>query len=253
MIEAFAKALVEPALSVPSNIINRGNRFDVYRNNYLTGLINTLSMKFSVSHQLVGAEYFEALAHAYVTKTPPSSPILDHYGANFPNFLETLASLNPPAYLSDVARVEWARTVAAIPVYYPVIQIRNTKDLETAFEIQFQLNSGATLIKSDYPVGTIWDHHQTEPLKPITQWSAETVAIWWWDSTIQQRILPSDITAMLARLISGTSLLEILNDATDERHATHLIGAFTSFVHTGLLTPLDAKWSKTKNESYIKY
>jgi len=236
---AFASALVRAAPKVPADIINTGNRFNVYRNNYLTGLISTFSARFPVTCQLVGTEYFEAMAHSYVRETPPSSPLLDHYGEDFPGFLEMGSPLDPPAYLPDMARVEWARSVAAIADHKPALQIANREDLERAFDVRFQLIPGGMVIASAHPVGTIWSHHQTDPVKPITDWTPETVAIWWFGGQVRQETLSSDSVAMLEALAGGTSFLHILNEAKSEAQAVRLISTFTSFTHTGLLVPTE--------------
>jgi len=244
----FAYALIRTAPTVPADVINTGNRFNIYRNNYLTGLIGTLSAKFPVTCQLVGSEYFEAVAHSYVTEASPSSPLLDHYGEDFANFLETTALLAPPAYLPDVARVEWARSVAPIAAQRPTMQITNREDLERAFEMQFQLAPGGTLITSAYPVGTIWDHHQTAPVKPIPEWKAETVAVWWSCGHIQQKTIPPNISPILRGLEAGIPLLNFLNDATSEEQAIQLISTFTSLVHQGLLIPGQENTEKHDHE-----
>ncbi|WP_417451585.1 putative DNA-binding domain-containing protein [Kordiimonas sp.] len=249
MNRAFAVALIDTATAAPSDIINVGNRFNIYRNNHLTGLIGALSAKFPVTSQLVGTEYFEAVAHQYVIETPPDSPLLDLYGADFPDFLEKIAPPNSPPYLSGVASLEWARCTAPLVAHQPAIKLASREDLEAAIKLPFQLTPGATLIRSPYPVGTIWEYHQAELLEPISRWTSEVVAVWWSGGSLRQKTIPADAAPILTRLAGGIPFLKILNDADDEKQAIQMIGSFTSFAHAGLLVPLEESTEQHENET----
>lgn len=237
MNSAFARALTRSAAPVPAEVVNIGDRFNVYRNNYLAGLIDTLSAKYPVTIQLVGTEYFEAVARSFVAETPPSSPLLDDYGQEFPDHLNATSTPHTPRYLIDVAHLEWARSRAAIAVHTPAMTLSDREDIEHAFEIPLQLAASATLITSAFPVGTIWDHHQTQPIRPVPHWSPETVAVWQHGGDICQQIIPADNAPMLVELASGIPFSDFIDDITSESHAIQLISTFTSFVQVGLLVP----------------
>lgn len=237
MNSAFARALTRSAAPVPAEVINTGDRFNVYRNNYLAGLIDTLSAKYPVTIQLVGTEYFEAVARSFVAETPPSSSLLDDYGQEFPDHLGATSTPHTPLYLPDVARLEWARSQAAIAGHTPAMTLISEEDIEHAFEIPLQLTPGAMLITSAYPVGTIWDHHQTTAIRPVPHWSPETVAVWQHSGNVCQQIIPANNVPMLVQLASGIPFCNFMDDITSESHAVQLIGTFTSFVQVGLLVP----------------
>lgn len=246
MIDAFAKALIDPAPRVPSDIINSGNRFNVYRNNYLVGLIDTLAGTFPVVNELVGREYFNAVAHTFVTEYPPASPTLSSYGDGFAVFLEHMAKPNSPRYLPDVARVEWARAAAPHVQHQPAFMVSSQEDLEASLEMPVRLAAGASLIRSPYPVGTIWQRHQSETVVPISDWVPETVAVWWGSGRLQQAIIRPDAEAMVSSLSGGEPLLGLLGNATDENQATHFISTFATFLNQGLFVPDTPEQGETR-------
>ena len=110
----FAEALLSTTTPVPSCVKGAGvhradRRFAVYRNNVAASLIEALAARFPVVKRLVGEEFFNAMAHAYVLREPPFSPLLIHYGETFPAFIEAFDAARPLPYLGDVARIELAR------------------------------------------------------------------------------------------------------------------------------------------------
>ncbi|KAG0919362.1 hypothetical protein G6F31_021147 [Rhizopus arrhizus] len=52
------------------------------------------------------------MARVFAAATPPSSPVLLHYGAEFPDFIASFPPAEPLPYLADVARIERAATEA---------------------------------------------------------------------------------------------------------------------------------------------
>ena len=68
---AFASALRDPALDVPYAVGPRDHhaplaRFNVYRNNTAVSLSEAIADSYPVVHELVGDEFFAAMARAYV-------------------------------------------------------------------------------------------------------------------------------------------------------------------------------------------
>ncbi|WCL54352.1 DNA-binding domain-containing protein [Gimibacter soli] len=239
MNRVFAQAVLAPAADVPLGIINTGGRFNLYRNNFLAGLTDILGAKFPVTGQLVGEAYFEALVRAFVGDHPPVSPILDLYGDTFAAFLEAFPPLRSLPYLPDVARIEWARCVASIAPDHPVFRIESSADIEVAIETPCQLAPGASLIRSPFPAGTIWERHQAEILAPIPDWTAQTIAVWAQDGRVQQEIIPADFEPVLAGLVNNIPLIALLDATATQEQAVRLIGAFAGFVQSGLLVPND--------------
>lgn len=239
MNKSFAKAITETKPCIPNDVINKGSRFNVYRNNYIVGLVGNLDAKFPVTKRLVGQEYFEALAKAFIAEWPPASPILASYGDSFADFVENFPPLSSLPYLSDVARIEWARIQALNVIHHPVAIVTDSTSLELALEMPVRLATSATLIRSGYPVNTIWERNQTELVTPISQWEPEVVVVWGRDGYTHQKVIPADVSFILTGMKGDASFLDTLSSATDEKKLTYLIGVFTSFLNQGILVPYD--------------
>ncbi|MGS0757134.1 HvfC/BufC family peptide modification chaperone, partial [Roseateles sp. GG27B] len=87
-------------------------RLAVYRNNVVSSLVDALAETFPVVEQLVGSEFFRAMAVLFVRQAPPRSRVLAHYGQAFPSFIADFEPAQGLPYLADMARLEVARVAA---------------------------------------------------------------------------------------------------------------------------------------------
>ncbi|NQD95269.1 DUF2063 domain-containing protein, partial [Pseudomonas sp. CrR25] len=113
----FAAALLDPQHPCPPDLTCWNGsaveaRFAVYRNNVFSSLVGALADSFPVVQQLVGEAFFGAMARVYVHRSPPRSPLLLHYGDDFPTFIEGFEPAGSLPYLADVARLERLRSRA---------------------------------------------------------------------------------------------------------------------------------------------
>lgn len=90
-----------------------GERLRIYRNTFRSTLIEALRISYPAADRIVGREFFDAAAGAFVQSDAPGSAYLNEYGGGFAAFLESFAPAAALAYLPDVARFEWALSVAA--------------------------------------------------------------------------------------------------------------------------------------------
>jgi hypothetical protein len=113
----FACALRNPDLAVPTGVIAHNSdapreRFAVYRNNVMVGLVSALEARFPATRKIVGEDFFKGAAKLFAAAHPPRSPLMMFYGDEFPAFLAAFEPARDVPYLADVARVEAARTRA---------------------------------------------------------------------------------------------------------------------------------------------
>src|SRR5713101_4836442 len=87
-------------------------RLNIYRNTFIGALTTALRLSFPAAHRLVGSEFFESAAGIFIEEEPPRTAYLDEYGEAFPEFLSRFAPAASLAYLSGVARLEWAMSRA---------------------------------------------------------------------------------------------------------------------------------------------
>jgi len=159
----FASALLAPERPVPEGLVGpdgepSARRFAVYRNNVFVGLIDALRAGFPCTVRLVGDEFFAAMARVFAAATPPSSPVLLRYGAEFPDFIASFPPAESLPYLADVARIERAATEAyhereAVPLTPSALA---GVPPDQASMLRFRLHPSVRLLRSPYPAFTIW-------------------------------------------------------------------------------------------------
>lgn len=107
VLDGFAASLLDDTVAANGIAKESRERISLYRNNVRLNRIAALADAFVNVVQLVGADYFSALARAYVDCTPSSSPNLHDDGATLPAFVRDFAPAADLPYLGDVADVDW--------------------------------------------------------------------------------------------------------------------------------------------------
>lgn len=169
MLDNFAQSLLvdEPELSemfIAPRSFNTNTRFDVYRNNVMTSLIDALQANFPVIFALVGESAFVGLAKGFIRQCPPESPYLFEYGEGFAEFLDACEQLDKYPYIPDVARLEFklmrsTHAADAEPVHDALVSL--AQDPERLAVARLKLAPSLYLFATDYAVGTIWQAHQS--------------------------------------------------------------------------------------------
>ncbi len=160
---AFAGALMDGALPAPDGLVApggspAGRRFDVYRNNVVSGLCDALELGFPVVARLVGTEFFRALAGAFARAHPPRSPVLSGYGEAFPAFLSGFPTVAHLPYLPDMARLELALRRAyhaadPAPFDPAALAALTAADLDRTCLV---LAPAVRVVSSPFPIHGIW-------------------------------------------------------------------------------------------------
>jgi hypothetical protein len=165
----FGAVLLAPTFQCPTGLTtwngsDPAKRFGVYRNNVVVGLIDALADTYPVVQELVGEDFFRAMAGVFVRQAPPRTPVLAWYGDGFAEFVETFPPAAGLAYLADVARLEWLRVEAwhaadAAPL--PVDRIADLlADAESLPQTRFTLHPALRVLRSAHPVVSLWAAHQ---------------------------------------------------------------------------------------------
>jgi hypothetical protein len=218
----FAAALLDPALPMPDGLVGPDGepgvrRFAVYRNNVVVGLTNTLKDAFPAVHHIVGADFFRAIARAYVMIQPPHSPILLNYGAGFPDFIRQFEPAAVLPYLADVARIERAWTEAyhapeASPIDPSAFSGISCDQLPA---IRLALHPSLRLIRSRFPALTIWQMNVAGGVPALVDFNAggEDVLIVRPMADVEARSIPQGSLEFIQALMDGRSVLAALEAA----------------------------------------
>jgi len=165
----FAAALLDPDRPPPDGLTawngsDPARRFAVYRNNGIVSLVDALADAFPVTQELVGEEFFRAMARVFAFAHPPSARLMAFYGNGFPDFIAAFPPAAAVSYLADVARLEYLRVLA----YHaadaePVSMVEMTAALADADALpllRLTLHPSLHVLSSDFAVASLWGAHQ---------------------------------------------------------------------------------------------
>ncbi len=165
----FAAALFDPGLPCPPGLrawngSDPAPRLAVYRNNVISSLVDALADTFPVVRQLVGDEFFRAMAAVHVRQAPPRSRVLAFYGEEFPGFVAQFEPARPVPYLADIAQLEMTRVRAyhaadAAPVAADLVALALASG-ERIGELQLVWHPSVAALGSAYAVVSLWAAHQ---------------------------------------------------------------------------------------------
>ncbi len=221
----FAAALFAPLAPVPAGITTkRGEpdraRFNVYRNNVMVSLIGALEQRFPVTRKLVGDDFFKMMARAYIATSKPRSPVIWQYGGDFPSFVAGFEAAREVAYLGDMAATEalWTRAYNAADAEPMPVAALATIEPDQLPSARFVPHPSAGLLCSRWPVGSIWEAHQHDPVASFSHAGPETVLVVRPDSEVQIHLLPAHDRDFAAALFAGRPIGEAASVASaDDR------------------------------------
>jgi hypothetical protein len=240
---SFADALLNADRPVPRGITAHNaavpaRRFAVYRNNVVLGLGKALKSRFPVVEKLVGEEFFAAMARRFVMAQPPRSPLLATYGDSFPAFIAAFEPASEIPYLADVAQLEAARTRAYHAADAAAIDTGRLTalDSEVVERIRIDMHPSAEIVRSPYPIVTIWAMNSGEQeLAPIADWRGEDALVARPCLEVQVRRLPPGGAAFLLALAAGRSLGDAAGAALADDPDFDLTNNLAGLIDTGLV------------------
>jgi len=244
--ENFAGALLDADRPVPAAVTShtaRGpqKRFAVYRNNVIVGLVEALRTQFTATENIVGSEFFAAMARVYVSTEPPRSPVLVNYGEGFPGFIEKFEPAAELPYLADVARLEVARTRAYHAADAAPLEPSRWQEIDPSALVgaRVVLHPSLQILRSSQPVVTIWSMNagESEPAS-IEDCEAEDALIVRPHLNVEVRRLPAGGATFLQALGLGATLGDAAATAAADHPQFDLAANLAGLIGAGLATEL---------------
>jgi hypothetical protein len=240
----FREAIFDGARDRPEGLSDSeghiaGRRFDVYRNNVAVSLSDALATGFPTIAKLIGTENFKAISGVFLRQTPPSSPMMIHYGAEFPVFLESFEPLAHLGYLADVARLELALRQS----YHAADATSVNPDALAALpperltELVMKFAPAVSLLRSPWPVHAIWAFNMQDGPKP--QAIAQDVIILRPGFDPEPHALAPGGYAFITALMVGGTLGAAAAVATDEAPDFDLSATLGLLLAGNALTSID--------------
>ncbi|MCM2291180.1 DNA-binding domain-containing protein [Allorhizobium sp. BGMRC 0089] len=240
----FATALNDREAPLPEGVVAWNDqapirRFAVYRNNVTAGLQKAVASRFPVAQKLVGEDFFAAMAHEFITRHPPRSPLLLHYGADFPAFAEHFPPAQSVPYLADVMRLENARIEAYHAEDRAPLDPSRLADVdpETLAELHFTLHPSARLLSSPYPIVTIWAMNSEENGDAsLEDWTGESALVIRPQMQVEVMRLPPGGATFLQTLQHGAPLGAAVETAFANHAGFNLTANLTGALQSGVFT-----------------
>ncbi len=212
-------------------------RIQIYRNHVRITLREALAATFPVVARLVGEAYFAAVARHFIEREPPRSPVLAEYGATFPDFLAGVP--NAPAYLPDVARLEWALNRACHAEDRPALEPRHLADLppEAQADLRLKPLPSTALLSSAFPILAIWqaNQHGREDTVDLAL-GGQTVLVWREHGDAACRALSPGEADLLRSLFDGCGLGQAASGAVQAEPGLDLPPIIASLLATTIFT-----------------
>jgi hypothetical protein len=179
------------------------------------------------------------MARVFVSAHPPRSKILHNYGDDFGDFIAAFAPAGGLPYLADVARLEAARTRAyhaadAAPLGAADFSALDPKTIGT---LRLSLHPSLQIVRSPYPVVTIWAMNAGD-LEPgaIDDSVAEDALVLRPRLDVVVRCLPPGGAAFLLALSSGATLRDAAERALSDDPGFDLTANLAGLVGSGAAT-----------------
>ena len=133
----------------------------VYRNTATKGRIDALEANYPTVVDMVGRDWFRAVAREYVEEEPGHDPVMAAYGDGFPAWLARFEPARPMAYLPPAARLDRAWTEAHLAEDAPTMTACQAASLGLALTgAPARLHPSARLFWFDWSAPSLWLAHR---------------------------------------------------------------------------------------------
>ena len=126
--------------------------------NVTGGLVEVLEAAFPATSRLAGGQNFRYAASRFVRAHPPAEPRLLAYGDAFPAWLAGFRPAAAQPWLTEVARLEWARNEALFAADATPLKAEALAGIapEAVPGLRFTLHPSLRLLRSDFPLHDLW-------------------------------------------------------------------------------------------------
>ena len=218
-------------------------RLSIYRNNVSSSLVNALKVRFPVTAQLVGDEFFFAMAREFAETNRPQSGVLIEYGAAFPGFISSFAPAAVVSYLADVASLEnlwWRAYHAGEAAEMSPASLAGLSEEQWA-RLRFRFHPAVGLLRSPFAAASIWlAHHGGAPMHAIRTGEPECILVSRPEADVMLRIISPESYSFLESLIAGECLADAIETAAARYPGFDAAAQVTALLSLQILTGHDS-------------
>jgi hypothetical protein len=217
----FVPDLVEAIAASPE--LKPAERLKIYSDAYFLRLRDVLAEDFPRVARMLGQPEFERLVCDYLAADPSTEPSVRHLGRKVADFIR--AREGTPAWLADLAALEWARVDAFDAPDDQTLTLAQLAELDPARWPQMQMSAvrSLKLLDAKWPVHRLWLEDEPAGVEPC----AICLRVWRRpDFQVLQTPMDAYESAAVAMLLKGSSFAEICQvfDALDEQEGAQQAG-----------------------------
>lgn len=245
--EEFHRAIVtgEPgalAGRIRAGRLSGAERLATYARSVDANWRQALADAYPVVARLVGSAFFGEAARQYARAHPSTSGDLHRFGGAFAAFLAGYAHASALPYLPDVARLEWAvheSFHAADIGPFDLAALGRVPEGDHG-SIRFALHPAVRLLRSQYPVASIWEANQDgRDGTPDRQDGTDCVIVHRPDLEVRIERLAASEWCFVAALEAGADL-ESATQALGEEDAGSLAAVLRRLVEERIVSGFTA-------------
>jgi hypothetical protein len=187
-------------------------RINIYARMYYARLLEVLREDFPRVAAILGCERFAEVSRAYLACHPSCHPSLRHLGGHFAVFLDTWPEVAAFPFLSDLARLEWARLeVFDAPEAEPLrLAHLHALSADEWPALRLQLIPAFQVRQSNWPVHELWAAAAEETPDPsCKRWEKTAVRVWRAGFSVYHARMDATEQAALAGVRAGESFAMI--------------------------------------------
>ena len=241
----FAESIFSDTAPIPATVCQGtgeayASRFSVYRNNVFASLIGAIAARYPVVRKLLWEETFNQVAHLYVTTEPPRSPVLLHYGDNFPEFLRRLGQSASASYVADVAELEAARTRAYHAADIKTVSSDTFRSLrpDRIPYLRIAMHPSVCLLKSEFPIVSVWEANRQANDNRPRLWEAECALVARPRSQVEMWRLPLGTYEFFSALMYRCTVGEAVSRAMSNTPNLDLTECFSALLSADVAVAL---------------
>ncbi len=220
-------APIASLVQAPAGAVAR--RIAIYRNTVQASLVEVLATAFPVVERIVGDAFFAGLARRFIVAAPPRIPQLSLYGAAFADFVAASEVGQRLPYLTDVAKLEWARGEAYFAAHARLLDPAALTRIppDDLADLALSLHPAVRLIGSPYPIYRIWEVNQPQvtDVPRVDMGIGQCVLITRPQHHVLTRLIDAGDAAFISAVQAGLALAPAAERGVDTDHAFDLQAA----------------------------
>lgn len=221
-------------------------RIEIYRNAFRARLTDALRDNYPVLHRVLGDDAFDALAAAFIAARPSRQPSIRWFGAELGDWLQDSESQVPHPALVDLARMEWALSIAFDAADETPLQVADLLAVapQNWPELSFKPLPSLHLIAMDWAVEPLWSALSADENAATDAPEAlnHHLLVWRVEEQTQWRSVEPFEVRLLEGCIEGRSFADLCEMALAEcgdNAAAEVAGYLRVWVEAGLLAQVE--------------